>query len=191
MDKIDNLIKNMNLDSCLSLEEIPDLDLYMDQVIQLFEKKYANTKRTEEEKVLTKTMINNYAKGKLFFPIKNKKYSKEHVILISMIYLMKSTLSINDVKQTLDKLNEKITEEEFDLQTMYKSYQRLLDSNVTLFTENMDKQLGQVKKEAAKLENNDEEYLQQFLLITALTSMSNFYRRAAEKIVDDLGKNEN
>ncbi|OZU88719.1 hypothetical protein CIL03_10550 [Virgibacillus indicus] len=187
---MENIIKKMNLDTYLSLEEIPDLDLYMDQVIQLFENKYADTKRNEDEKVLTKTMINNYAKGKLFFPIKNKKYSKGHVILISMIYQMKTALSINDVKQTLDKLNNKITEDEFNLQNLYKSYLHLLDSNVNMFTENMEEQVEEIKNEVAMLENKDEEYLQQFLLIAAFTNMSNFYRRAAEKIVDELEQDE-
>ena len=51
-----------------------------------------------DEKVLTKTMINNYAKGKLFIPIKNKKYSKQHIMLINLIYQLKGALSINDIK---------------------------------------------------------------------------------------------
>lgn len=66
----------------MTLDEIPNIDLYMDQVIQLFENKFADSKRNEAEKVFTKTMINNYAKGKLIFPIKNKKYLREHLILI-------------------------------------------------------------------------------------------------------------
>lgn len=59
-------------DNQIQLEDIPQIDLYMDQVIQLFENTFGSTTRNEEEKVLTKTMINNYAKGKLFFPVKNK-----------------------------------------------------------------------------------------------------------------------
>lgn len=89
MQNIDELLEKLYLDTQLTIEEIPDIDLYMDQVIQLFENKFSQTKRNDEEKILTKTMINNYAKGKLFFPVKNKKYSKEHIMLISMIYQMK------------------------------------------------------------------------------------------------------
>ena len=86
--------------------DIPDIDLYMDQVIQLFDSKYQPSLRNEEDKVLTKTMINNYAKGKLLFPIKNKKYSKEHIMLISLIYQLKGSLSINDIKSVLEPLKE-------------------------------------------------------------------------------------
>lgn len=190
MKNMDSLIEELDLDNHLSFEEIPDLDLYMDQVIQLFEKKFANAKRNEDEKVLTKTMINNYAKGKLFFPIQNKKYSKDHLILISMIYQMKGALSINDVKTTLDKLNTKMTEDEFDLQRLYKRYLQLSETNVDMFTEDIQAHKQEVSKEVAKLEDTDAEYLEQLLMVATLTSMSNFYRRAAEKIVDEIGKKE-
>ena len=67
--------KELNLQNQLKLEEIPELDLYMDQVTQLFDSKFNDSKRNEEDKALTKTMVNNYAKGKLLMSIKNKKYS--------------------------------------------------------------------------------------------------------------------
>src|SRR5699024_3782183 len=98
MKSMEKLAESLRLNSNLSLDDIPDLNLYMDQVIQLFERQFADTKRNEDEKVLTKTMINNYAKGKLFFPVENKKYTKEHLILISMIYQMKGAMSLSDVK---------------------------------------------------------------------------------------------
>ena len=86
MEKIDKLIGNLHLETRLTTEDIPKLDLYIDQVIQLFENKYDSTKRSPDDKILTKTMINNYSKDKLFFPLKNKKYSPKHVMLINMIY---------------------------------------------------------------------------------------------------------
>ncbi|MGA9232145.1 MAG: DUF1836 domain-containing protein, partial [Exiguobacterium oxidotolerans] len=90
--------KSRPLDRQLQLDDIPNIDLYMDQVIQLFERTFEATTRTEGETILTKTMINNYAKKKLFFPVTNKKYTKNHLILISLIYQLKGTVSINDIK---------------------------------------------------------------------------------------------
>ena len=72
--EVKDIFNEMNFDNRIELEEMPELDLYMDQVIQLFENKLSSLKRNDEEKILTKTMINNYAKGKLLLPIKNKKY---------------------------------------------------------------------------------------------------------------------
>ena len=94
----------------------------MDQVIQLFESKLSNQKRNDEEKILTKTMINNYAKGKLLLPIKNKKYSKEHIILMSLIYNLKGALSINDIKLSLDKIISKSEDGNYPLRELYSSF---------------------------------------------------------------------
>lgn len=82
---IDEIIKKLALTERVEEKDIPEIDLYMDQVIQIFEQKLSNSKRKDSDKVLTKTMINNYAKAKLLMSIKNKKYSKEH--LLSLIHI--------------------------------------------------------------------------------------------------------
>src|SRR4051794_36799392 len=133
MENINQIIEQLGLEACLALDEIPQIDLYMDQVIQLFENKFTETKRNEDDKVLTKTMINNYAKGKLIFPIHNKKYSKEHLILMSLIYQLKGALSINDIKVTLQGINQKIIKEEMELDSFYTSYLNLTRQNVEDF----------------------------------------------------------
>jgi hypothetical protein len=186
MDDIKTIVENLHLDNQLSIDELPNLDLYMDQVIQIFESKLEKTKRNEEDKVLTKTMINNYAKGKLFFPIENKKYSKEHILLIGLIYQLKGALSINDIKMTLETLNKKIIEEDFSVETIYKSYLKLTERNVERFIEDVEKCTQEVSDEISHLEDKDENYLEQLLLIFSLVNMSNFYRKLAEKIVDNL-----
>ncbi|WP_087972640.1 DUF1836 domain-containing protein [Oceanobacillus rekensis] len=191
MKNKNKLMESLNIDNHLLLEDIPNLDLYMDQVIQLFEDKFGSSKRNDDEKILTKTMINNYAKGKLFFPIKNKKYSKEHLILISMIYQMKSSLSINDVKMTLEQLNAKITDEEFDLQQLYQCYLNVMAQNSMMFKSDVREQWKEIENEVKELDNDDATYLEQVLLVATFSSMSNYYRRAAEKIVDAMKEEGN
>lgn len=81
----------------IEIEDIPNIDLYMDQVTTFMEKSLKCYKRCEDDKILTKTMINNYAKAKIFpAPIK-KKYSRSHLMLLIMIYHLKSILSIKDI----------------------------------------------------------------------------------------------
>jgi hypothetical protein len=183
MKNMNEIIEELGLDQNLFLEDMPEIDLYMDQVIQLFENKFSGTTRNEEEKVLTKTMINNYAKGKLFFPIKNKKYSKEHLILISFIYQLKGALSIGDIKLTLDGLNEKVIKEEMDLEAFYKSYLNIQKKNadsiygeIKLHTEEVNGEIGEMA----------DPLLEHILLIASLANISNMYRRAAEKLIDEL-----
>ncbi|OZI13382.1 hypothetical protein CEW92_01890 [Bacillaceae bacterium SAS-127] len=182
MEKINEIMTKLGLDNQVTLEDIPNIDLYMDQVIQLFENTFSSSKRSEEEKVLTKTMINNYAKGKLFFPIKQKKYSKEHILLISLIYQLKGALSINDIKQTLQGVNEKVENEQLDLDSFYNSYLRLADQNVEHFKNDIQTQAKAVKQEIEEVDQD----LEQVLMIASLVHMSNLYRKVAEKLVDDL-----
>lgn len=55
--------------------DIPNIDLYMDQVTTFMDEHLRSSKRYEDDKVLTKTMINNYAKNNLLPPPVKKKYS--------------------------------------------------------------------------------------------------------------------
>ncbi|MFA9559524.1 DUF1836 domain-containing protein [Evansella sp. AB-rgal1] len=186
MEKMKELIETMGLETNIAIEDIPSIDLYMDQVIQLFENNCKNTKRNDDEKVLTKTMINNYAKGKLFFPIENKKYSKEHIILISLIYQMKGALSIGDIKKTLEPLNKNYVNENIDLESIYRSYLTLSESNTKKVQEDILDQHTEVENELGKLEGEDKDYIEQLLIITSLIQMSNLYRRVAERLVDSI-----
>jgi DNA-binding transcriptional MerR regulator len=191
MKNIKHIIDSLGLQTNLTLDEIPNIDLYMDQVIQLFENKFNESKRNQEDKILTKTMINNYAKGKLIFPIQNKKYSKEHLILMSLIYQLKGALSINDIKVTLNGINEKIIDEDIDLDAFYTSYLHLTSHNITEFKKDIEEQVTDVKEEISEGDQEDAEYLEQVLMITSLVQMSNLYRRVAEKLVDEIvGKKE-
>jgi hypothetical protein len=189
MKHLDELIEELGLQQQITMEDIPAIDLYMDQVIQLFDQKFSHTKRNSEEKLLTKTMINNYAKDKLFIPIKNKKYSKEHLILISLIFQLKGGLSINDIKTTLVGMNEGIQSGDLDLEKFYKSYLNLAVKNVTSFNEEVKSHWKDVIEEMEDTVEKDNLYLKNVLLIASLINISNHYRRVAEKLVDEINQN--
>lgn len=187
MEKLDEFIDSLHLDNQLALKDIPEIDLYMDQVIQLFENKFKDSKRNEDEKILTKTMINNYAKSKLFFPIKNKKYSKEHLLLISLIYQLKGALSINDIKDTFQGINKMMIEDEsFQLDDFYNSYIELSSQNAEKFKLDIGERVQEVNQEIEKMDTSREDYLHKVLLISSLINVSNLYRRAAERLVDEI-----
>lgn len=186
MEKKTELIGDMAFHHQVLPEDIPKIDLYIDQVIQLFESSFAEAKRHPEEKILTKTMINNYAKGKLFYPIHNKKYSRDHIMLISLIYQMKSALSINDVKQVLAGINKKAEQKELDLEPFYESYLVLQQSNIAYFADDVSRQAEKATEQVKGVEDSEE--LERVLLIASLVHTSNLYRRAAEKLVDEMTK---
>ena len=183
--RVDEIIKKLALTERVEEKDIPEIDLYMDQVIQIFEQKLSSSKRKENDKVLTKTMINNYAKAKLLMSIKNKKYSKEHLLLMSIIYDLKGSLSISDIKDLFNNIVKKYDEDkEYDLRSLYKLYLDINNSNYEEFLENIDKQIDCVK---GIIDDSEEfnEYEEKFLFICSMVSMSNMYRRVAEAMVDE------
>lgn len=183
--RIDEIIKKLSLTERVEEKDIPEIDLYMDQVIQIFEQKLSSSKRKDSDKVLTKTMINNYAKAKLLMSIKNKKYSKEHLLLMSMIYDLKGSLSISDIKDLFDNIVKKYDEDkEYDLRSLYKLYLDTNKSNFKDFLDNIHKQLESIKE---IVDDNEDfnEYEEKFLFICSMVSMSNMYRRLAEAMVDE------
>ena len=78
-ETFNEILKDVEQMSDLKSEDIPALDLYMDQIMTLFDIHLADNKRYDDDKLLTKTMINNYSKEGLLKPIKGKKYSKDHI----------------------------------------------------------------------------------------------------------------
>lgn len=102
-DILDGLLKKLNL---IDATEVPGIDLYMDQVTTFMESHLGNLKRNPEDKVLTKTMINNYAKNELLPSPEKKRYTKNHVLLLTFIYYFKNVLSINDIKTLLGDITK-------------------------------------------------------------------------------------
>lgn len=86
-------------------EELPNIDLYLDQVVTILEDYLENLvciKEDEKEnKVITKTMINNYVKHGILKPPVNKKYNKEHIARLIVICMLKQVYSINDINDLI------------------------------------------------------------------------------------------
>lgn len=176
---MENIIKNfeeLHLSDDILLEQIPDLDLYMDQVITLFENNLASTKRNEEDKLLTKTMINNYTKDKLLMGAVKKKYSRQHIILMILIYNLKQSIAINDIKNILNPIVEKVgNNEKVNLEELYLKYLKLKKGNVEHLKTSIQEKLDLVKENEGGL----------LLYILSLIDMANGYKKFAENLIDN------
>ena len=106
-DILNSILESLDHVDYIRPEEIPNIDLYMDQVTTFMDEHFSSTKRYSEDKILTKTMINNYTKNNLLPPSVKKKYSREHMLLLILIYYFKNILSIRDIETVLKPLREK------------------------------------------------------------------------------------
>ena len=121
-DLLNSILESLSRIDYIKPGEIPNIDLYMDQVTTFMDEQLSSTKRYEEDKILTKTMINNYTKNNLLPPPVKKKYSREHVLILIFIYYFKNILSIRDIETILRPLTEKYFsgENSVDLASAYE-----------------------------------------------------------------------
>lgn len=188
-EMLNRIIKHVSSAEDIELSDIPCIDLYMDQVTTLFDDKLANTKRLENDKILTKTMINNYTKAKALMPPKNKKYSKNHIILLSIIYNLKQILSINDIKALLSPLinnqDSNINKEILNLDEIYSIYLDIKRKDLDELEEEYDKMLNHVIEKSSGLSIDGNDMATLILLVFALINQATLNKRLAEKIIDE------
>lgn len=120
-EMLKNILDYLSQIEYIKPNEIPNIDLYMDQVTTFMDSHLSSSKRHSEDKILTKTMINNYAKNKLLPPPNKKKYSKEHLLVMIFIYYFKGILSITDIQALMNPITEKFfnSGEDFNIESIY------------------------------------------------------------------------
>ena len=174
--------------------DIPGIDLYMDQVTTFMEEQLASTKRYEDDKVLTKTMINNYAKNNLLPPPVKKKYSKEHILVMIFIYYFKNLLSIKDIETLLAPLTEKYfgNDGDFDITSVYQKVCQFEKSRISDMQEDIAKIYTQSVEyfDIEEVEGKDKEYLQLFSFICSLSFDVYVKKLLIEKMIDELPEPE-
>ncbi len=170
INEILNQVENI---SHLSAEDIPSLDLYIDQIMTLFDIHLANNKRHPEDKLLTKTMINNYSKEGLLKSIKGKKYSKDHILQMLFIYSLKSTISIQEIKKVLQPYHEQ-TEKIEPIYTQFLKDEKAISHCVTQSIQKY------IEEKELDLENPD----QLMIALLLICDLSNRFKLIAEKILD-------
>lgn len=187
-DALNKIIKYISSSEDIQLSDIPCIDLYMDQVTTLFDDKLANTKRSEKDKILTKTMINNYTKAKALMPPRNKKYNKDHIILLSLIYNLKQILSINDIKALLSPLLNNLGAEKnngkMDLDEIYSVYLDIKRKDLDELEKEYNDMLNHVIEKSSGLSIHGNDTVTLVLLVFALISRAALNKRLAEKIID-------
>ncbi len=162
-------IEKMLAGQSIPVEDIPKIDLYMDQLLGLFEDHFDSFRRTDEDKILTKTMINNYVKAKVVMRPEKKKYGIDHTIQLAMLYQLKGVLSIHD----LHTLNQGIGKVDGSLEEVYREFLAMEEETLT----DMGTYLEQYKSD---LSADDK-----MRMISKLLIESSIKKRLAEMLLDE------
>lgn len=189
-ERMQDILKHLESLQHIKPETIPNIDLYMDQVTTFMDAHLKNTKRYPDDKVLTKTMINNYAKNNLLPAPNKKKYTREHILLLIFIYYFKNLLSFHDIEQLFKPITDKHfnTPDDLPLEDIYKEIFSQEESELNrIKADIMDKYENSKTAFTNKnLDPEDLEYLQLFSWISGLSFDVYLKKQVIEKLIDDL-----
>jgi hypothetical protein len=177
--------------------DIPNIDLYMDQVTTFMDEHLESSKRFDSDKLLTKTMINNYTKNSLLPPPEKKKYTKDHMYLLVFIYYLKNFLSIRDVKTIISPMSEMFFGNEKDggitLEEIYSNIFKFEEEQSNDLAKDVMIKFMKSKRRFSEVEDEQErEYLQVFSFIAMLSFDVYLKKNLIESTIDEiLAKYEN
>ena len=169
-------------------EDLPNIDLYMDQVTTFMEDQLASTKRHEDDKILTKTMINNYAKNNLLPSPEKKRYSKEHLLVLIFIYYFKNILSINDIQTLLGPLTDKYFKSEgnMDLTSIYTEVFSMEKGQIEALQKELLERYEIAQETFEDAPEEDKDFLKLFSFICLLSFDVYVKKMLIEQMIDDL-----
>ena len=169
-------------------EDLPNIDLYMDQVTTFMDSQLEASKRYPEDKILTKTMINNYAKNDLLPPPVKKKYSKEHMLLLIFIYYFKNILSITDIQSLLNPITEKYFKgnPDFSIEQLYNEVFGMENAQVDSLKKDILEKYTVSSGTFQDAPKEDQEFLQHFAFICMLSFDVYMKKQLIEKLIDTL-----
>ena len=187
IDKNDMLNSISRIDY-IKPEEIPGIDLYMDQVTTFMDAKLSSSKRYDTDKILTKTMINNYAKNDLLPPPVKKKYSREHMLALIFIYYFKNILSITDLQALLKPLEDKFfhAESGMSLTDIYNEVFSMEKEQAELLKNDIAESFRAAQSTFADAPPEERERLQIFSFICLLSFDVYMKKQIIEKMIDQL-----
>ena len=164
-------------DADLRAEEIPSIDLYLDQITSLMADKLTEGSERFADRVLTKTMINNYSKDGLISPINGKKYNKEQILQMLLVYSMKNTLSIGEIKRVLQNVYAAPDYSEEMLQKVWQRFLSIKDLERAEAFDNVNDLLTRLELDP----NDDADF---FTLLLSLSAWSSYLKNIVQALLE-------
>ena len=167
-------------------EDIPNIDLYVDQVTTFIEAQLESVKRNEDEKILTKTMINNYTKNHVLPSPEKKKYTRDHILTLILIYYLKSFLSIKDIQALLEPVTEKYfgTESELSFYDLYEELVSLGNGQTKALIKDVIAKYNATQSAFSDAPEEDQGFLRNFGFICMLSFDVYIKKMMIESLID-------
>ena len=190
-DLLNSILGSLSRIDYIKPEEVPNIPLYMDQVTTFMDAQLASSKRYPEDKILTKTMINNYAKNNLLPPPVKKKYSKDHMLLLIFIYYFKNIMSISDIQELLNPISGRYfnNAEKLPLTEIYQEISEFLLKEQHSLFQNIKHEFhiseSLFSDTSSDIPNEEREELRKFAFICYLVFDVYLKKLMIETLIDD------
>lgn len=183
-----DILRQMSSTDHIRLSDIPNIDLYMDQVTHFMDEHLQSSKRYEDDKILTKTMINNYAKNRLLPPPEKKRYTREHMLVLIFIYYFKGFLPLNDIQAILKPVTDRFfnTDQSFNIQNIYEEIYSFGKEQINETIRSVMESYHKSSHSFEDASNDDREFLQLFCFICLLSFDIYLKKEVIEKMIDTL-----
>jgi len=180
------------LDNELKVEEIPSIRQYADQVTELLNSRLHHRRKGDETSIaISKSMINNYTKNGLLNPSDKKKYDKNHIILLSLIFHLKQVLSLDDIKTILNPILKNLEAPEvkdaiIPLEDIYKAFLEFQKEELFDTCNDFEDRFNRVcQKINNPFENHgSKDMIDKFLTVLLLVAEATAAKQLAEKMID-------
>lgn len=183
---LNHILKDFSELDYVHPEDIPNIDLYVDQVTTFIESQLESVNRNDDEKILTKTMINNYTKSHVLPSPEKKKYSKDHVLTLILIYYLKSFLSIKDIQTLLQPVTDKYfgTESTLSFYDLYEELVALGTGQAKALIKDVVSKYNAVLNSFDDAPEEDRAFLQNFAFICMLSFDVYIKKMMIESLID-------
>ena len=172
----------------ISVALLPDMEIYMDQAETFMNRELDIYKTEEKDKVITKTMIGNYVKHKMLPRPVNKKYSKDHLIMLSLIFYLKGTFQMEEIEKILEPLITNYNSEfddKIDLTSLYEGIVTVQEEELQTLGQNISGIIEKSKYRLKETEMSDDDMLELFMLIVILSMKADAHKFLAHKLLQE------
>ncbi len=170
-EEIAKMLKILTDNNIIEVSDIPNIDLYIDQLVTFIDDNlYFN-----KDNHLTKAMVNNYCKNKVIPSAEKKRYTKNHILLLIIIYNTKSIISISDIKDIFSSVENE------DVELYYNSTIDFIKTYNKEFTKSTMETFEYI---SSTFDDKDEDKLKIALLATKLAIEANYKKMLSEMLIE-------
>ena len=190
-ETVERAIDHLRTINTISPDELPAMELYMDQVTTFMDRKLSGlVRKPSRDKVLTKTMINNYAKNHLIHPPLKKKYSREHMLELLFIFYFKSFLSISDIQTLLSPLSDDTIGDDYSVSKLYAEMIQAGKGARGKLKKDLDEKVEKIERSFDDAPDDKREYLKKFAFICQLGYDIYLKKTIIEHMIDDMAEEQ-